>query len=114
MKYRACVISLMLALIALFEGMVFHEGAMLNPVFRAILTPNDVVRGVLVVIFALQLGWFPVLSSTNADMSMAEQLYRLVLPILAPFLFVRNWAIALTGMLLWEAAEERERLRGRS
>lgn len=35
----------------------------------------------------------------------------IVLPILAPFLFVRNWAIALTGMLLWEHAEEKERQR---
>ena len=45
--------------------------------------PEFVTASFLVVIFALQLGWFPVLSSTNADMSMAEQLYRLVLPITA-------------------------------
>ena len=37
----------------------------------------------LVVIFGLQLGWFPVLASTGDAMNPAEQLYRLVLPILA-------------------------------
>ena len=41
-----------------------------------------------------------------------------VLCICAPFIWARNWVIALTGMLLWEAAEDnerkrRERLRGR-
>jgi peptide/nickel transport system permease protein len=45
--------------------------------------PEFVTASFLVVIFALQLGWFPVLSSTNADMSAGEQLYRLVLPVTA-------------------------------
>jgi len=45
--------------------------------------PEFVTASFLVVIFGLQLGWFPVLASTGDAMNPAEQLYRLVLPILA-------------------------------
>jgi peptide/nickel transport system permease protein len=45
--------------------------------------PEFVTASFLVVIFALQLGWFPTLSSTNDAMSIGEQLWRLVLPIAA-------------------------------
>lgn len=45
--------------------------------------PEFVTASFLVVIFGLQLRWFPVLASTNSEMSPGEQLYRLVLPITA-------------------------------
>lgn len=45
--------------------------------------PEFVTASFLVVIFGLQLGWFPTLSSVNGDISIGEQLYRLVLPIAA-------------------------------
>ena len=45
--------------------------------------PEFVTASFLVVIFGMQLRWFPTLSSTASDMSAGEQLYRLVLPVLA-------------------------------
>ena len=45
--------------------------------------PEFVTASFLVVIFGLQLDWFPVIASTGEALSPAEQLYRLVLPILA-------------------------------
>jgi hypothetical protein len=41
-----------------------------------------------------------------------------ILRLLSPALFVRDWVIALTGMLLWEAADRRlerdmRKMRGR-
>ena len=45
--------------------------------------PEFVTASFLVVIFGLQLAWFPVIASTGDVLSPAEQLYRLVLPILA-------------------------------
>ena len=45
--------------------------------------PEFVTASFLVVIFGLQLGWFPTLSTTNGDMGVGEQLYRLVLPVAA-------------------------------
>ena len=45
--------------------------------------PEFVTASFLVVIFGLQLGWFPTLSSVNGDISFGEQLYRLVLPVAA-------------------------------
>jgi len=45
--------------------------------------PEFVTASFLVVIFGLQLAWFPVIASTGDAMSPAEQLYRLTLPILA-------------------------------
>ncbi|PHX81239.1 MAG: peptide ABC transporter permease [Thermoleophilia bacterium] len=45
--------------------------------------PEFVTASFLVVIFGLQLDWFPVIASTGDVLSPAEQLYRLVLPILA-------------------------------
>ena len=45
--------------------------------------PEFVTASFLVVIFGLQLRWFPTLSSTNGEMSPGEQLYRLVLPVAA-------------------------------
>ncbi|MSO48201.1 MAG: ABC transporter permease [Thermoleophilia bacterium] len=45
--------------------------------------PEFVTASFLVVIFGLQLAWFPVIASTGDVISPAEQLYRLVLPILA-------------------------------
>ncbi|MBP2295760.1 ABC transporter permease [Azospirillum rugosum] len=58
--------------------------------------PEFFVGYILLVVFALNLGWFPVLSGINPDMGLGEQLHRIVLPALTLVCLVLAYMMRMT------------------
>ena len=84
----AIPIALMLGLLAALYRNSFYDRAVNVLTLSSISTPEFFVAYILILAFAVNLGWFPSFANVNANMPFAERVYACILPALTLTLVV--------------------------